>query len=172
MLKYILVFFVLFNLASSEVTLKLKKTSSTTAINMKSDDFKKSAYASTANALSDGQGGFYINNLEKVSGDLPSSGFLGVLYKEGDNETHDQAYCTGTDLSAANQGVTLICITNSEFDSIKIKPKTDGDTPDTIEIEGYADIKISNSMSSNNGHNMICPSTKFILTAFALLLVI
>ena len=54
MLKYILVFFVLFNLASSEVTLKLKKTSSTTAINMKSDDFKKSAYASAANALSDG----------------------------------------------------------------------------------------------------------------------
>ena len=174
MLCYIYIFTLLLSLVSSETNYELKRTDSSYALYMKSDEYKNNVGKNEGVSDLSTENGFYIAKLEnKNSGDLTEGkGSLTITIKKNDsqeNENKATINCTVMDLSSFGQGIALFCPNNDEYDSIEFTPEDS----DTIKIEGIAQIKFGLSTATgNNGSPSIMENGKYMVLLLALILFI
>ena len=84
--------------------------------------------------------GFIIGNLNRI-GSTASDGDLGIkITKKDGNTVESQARCTETAYITEGYGYVLLCNAAQEFVSLTISPS---DSADTIEIDGYQNIKFT-----------------------------
>ena len=84
--------------------------------------------------------GFIIGNLNRIE-ITKSDGDLGIkITKKDGNTVESQARCTETAYITEGYGYVLLCNAKQEFVSLTISPS---DSADTIEIDGYQNIKFT-----------------------------
>ena len=174
MLCYIYIFTLLLSLVSSQTNYELKRTDSSYALYMKSDEYKNNVgkTAGVSNLSTDN--GFYIAKLEnKNSGTLTAgTGTLTITIKKNDSQSNEkkvQVDCYVMDLSSFSQGIALFCDNSEAYDSIEFTPEG----TDSIKIEGITQIKFGLSTATgDNGSSSIKENGKYMALLLALILFI
>ena len=150
MLFYINICFLILSFVSSQgITIKtkdysLKRTDSTYALYMKSDEYQNN-YSKKLNV--DYPNGFYIAKLENKNSELQAGfGSITIKIKKDSSEEELLVYCLVSDLSSENEGIGMLCDNKNDYDSIELSPKEG----DSVKIEEIEQIKLSNTKTEGN----------------------